>query len=442
LSQVTDYSLADKGFKYQNTRTVHSDPDYRYDDNGNLIWDRHKNITSIEYHYLNLPLKIVIVKPNDVLNSGSIEFVYDATGVKLRKMIKDNAGIVKETRDYVNGVEYKNRILQRVAHSEGAVVQNDLGAYQHEYVLRDHLGNTRVTFRDGINKGEPYDDWSNGWFPILVNPNANNPSYNDGVVTKEDIVQINNYYPFGLNMEGDWNGAPGNNKYQYNGKEWNDDFGLGWNDYGKRFYDPAIGRWAGVDSLAEHTFQLDKSPYAYAWNNPVNLTDPDGHCPACAIIEGGVALYRLYKLQRVAGRVAKAVGINLKTPQASESVQMLAEIQRSQIISDATAVARPILIELSKKDKEKQKEKEAAKEEKKQKEAEEKGVDLEDPTANQVVPGSLQKSKSWHEKLADTPLSELNAAAKKGDQKAADMAKLIEQRERLLEKIKNSQKKN
>jgi hypothetical protein len=42
-------------------------------------------------------------------------------------------------------------------------------------------------------------------------------------------------------LEGNWNGAAGPNKYQYNGKEWNDDFGLSWNDYGARFYDPAVG---------------------------------------------------------------------------------------------------------------------------------------------------------------------------------------------------------
>jgi RHS repeat-associated protein len=264
LAQVRDYSLLDKGFKSVNNpnRTQ-----YTYDANGNLKSDLNKGITNIEYNVLNLPQVITFT------NHRELQWVYDASGAKLRKIVLVN-GTVTETRDYVNGVEYKDRLLQRVAHSEGAVVQNDLGAYQHEYVLRDHLGNTRVTFRDGINKGEPYEDWSNGWFPIQINPNANNPSYNDGVVTKDDMVQINNYYPFGLNMEGDWNGAPGNNKYQYNGKEWNDDFGLGWNDYGARFYDPAIARWSAVDPLAEKAH--DWTPYRYAFNNPLKFIDPTG----------------------------------------------------------------------------------------------------------------------------------------------------------------------
>ncbi len=76
-------------------------------------------------------------------------------------------------------------------------------------------------------------------------------------------------------MEGNWNGAAGNNKIQYNGKEWNDDFGLGWNDYGARFYDPAVARWGGIDALSEKYSRW--SPYNYALNNPVKFIDPDGN---------------------------------------------------------------------------------------------------------------------------------------------------------------------
>ena len=77
--------------------------------------------------------------------------------------------------------------------------------------------------------------------------------------------------------------------YTYNGKERNEELGLEWLDYGARWYDAVIGRWNAVDPLADHPNQIDKSPFAYAWNNPVKLTDPDGRCPICPFIAKGAS---------------------------------------------------------------------------------------------------------------------------------------------------------
>ena len=73
-------------------------------------------------------------------------------------------------------------------------------------------------------------------------------------------------------MEGKWAPQIGKeNKYGYNGKELNTDFGLNWNMYEFRPYDPAIGKFTSVDLLSEtYSFQ---SPYAYAANNPINNID-------------------------------------------------------------------------------------------------------------------------------------------------------------------------
>jgi RHS repeat-associated protein len=80
-------------------------------------------------------------------------------------------------------------------------------------------------------------------------------------------------------MEGNWNnaGSANNNRYLYNSKQWNDDFGMGWYDYGARFYDPTIARWNAVDPLAVKISQW--SPYNYAVNNPVTFIDPNGEFP-------------------------------------------------------------------------------------------------------------------------------------------------------------------
>ncbi len=64
------------------------------------------------------------------------------------------------------------------------------------------------------------------------------------------------------------------NKYRYNGKEFIEDFGIGLYDYGARWYDPRIGRFLGVDPLADK--YPNESPYIYAGNNPVANIDVDG----------------------------------------------------------------------------------------------------------------------------------------------------------------------
>jgi RHS repeat-associated protein len=244
LTKVSDASLDGKGFKYifyDKNRPI----DFTYDANGNLTSDVNKRITSITYNHLNLPMEIVYANNTN----QRIQFIYDATGVKLQKRVIYSGTLVDKI-DYVNGIEYTKDVLTRIANTEGQVVRNASGGYEYEYVLRDHLGNTRATFSDLDN---------------------------NGLVTSADIKQINHYYPFGLNMEGNWTSSGANNKYQYNGKELNEDFGLNWNDYGARFYDPAVARWMSVDPLAEKMRR--HSPYNYAFDNPVRFVDPDGMAP-------------------------------------------------------------------------------------------------------------------------------------------------------------------
>ncbi len=157
---------------------------------------------------------------------------------------------VTQTRtDYVNGFVYVNNELDFFANETGRVLKVS-GGFERQYVISDHLGNARIS----------------------VKPNANNQPV---------VLQYDSYYPFGLEMGGMSFVSSSENKYKYNGKEKQTAHNLGWYDYGARFYDPQVGRWFAVDALADEPEQIDKSVYAYAWNNPTNLTDPDGNCPQC-----------------------------------------------------------------------------------------------------------------------------------------------------------------
>src|SRR5690554_236416 len=63
-------------------------------------------------------------------------------------------------------------------------------------------------------------------------------------------------------------------KYKFGGKEYQEEFDINFYDFGARNYDPSLGRWMNVDPSAEK--YTNWSFYNYAFNNPVNVIDPDG----------------------------------------------------------------------------------------------------------------------------------------------------------------------
>jgi RHS repeat-associated protein len=77
----------------------------------------------------------------------------------------------------------------------------------------------------------------------------------------------------------------GKNNYQLTGKEFENDFDLGWSDHGMRRYDPAMARWTSADPLMG--VFADMSPYNYVMGNPVGLVDPDGAAPVPTMLSSG-----------------------------------------------------------------------------------------------------------------------------------------------------------
>ena len=227
---------------------------YTYDVNGNMTNDPYKSL-AISYNHLNLPT---------VFNFGggkSIDILYDRGGMKLRKTVNNTGAVTLYKQDYVSGLEYRSNgsagalTLEAIYHPEGRITPNG-AAFRYEYNIKDHLGNTRLTFAD-IN--------NNGAVDIT------------GVATTTEILSENHYYPFGMNMGYDWmnnTAISPDTKYQYNGKEYNDDFGLNWNDYGARWYDGSLGRWMNIDPLAEKSVNINT--YSYVKSNPMLLLDRDG----------------------------------------------------------------------------------------------------------------------------------------------------------------------
>lgn len=214
--------------------------DYSYDDAGNMTYDLNRDFV-VQYNHLNKPTLITLS------SSNTIEYIYDAAGTKLQQRVNNNGTIT--ITDYINGFHYENNDLKFFAHIEGRVVHESNGTFRYEYNLTDHLGNSRITFADLDNDGNP------------------------------EIQQANDYYGFGLSMSGlGYTSSAIPNSYLYNGKEIQDELSLNWYDYGARMYDPAIGRWNGADALAEKYSTW--SVYNYTLSNPIRFIDPDGNSVA------------------------------------------------------------------------------------------------------------------------------------------------------------------
>jgi len=403
LANVSDNATID-GFKDRTGGGRTFGYDYQYDSNGNMISDENKHITSIVYNHLNLPAKVMFFAPSGLNNpditEGSIEYVYDATGVKLSKTVNSSGPTTNGTPTttyYAGNYMYEEtpsgEALKFFNHPEGYVEPETLGfstpsnpIFNYIYQYKDHLGNIRLSYNKGSYQSliesafyEEYDGWiynggsANGNIELesgrlkvnVLNPyngasiiigdsfvtgaqvdisievdkagtdkiyavlqeldtnnnviaiynmnsNLHTGSYNFShtVVSGEklrlkiaksntdvgnpthfyidnvyastgepEIVEENNYYPFGLKHKGYNNVVNGvDHPYGFGGKEEQNELGLGWLDVTARNYDPALGRWMNLDPLAEDMRR--HSPYNYAFDNPIYFMDYDGMEPS------------------------------------------------------------------------------------------------------------------------------------------------------------------
>ncbi|WP_349293465.1 RHS repeat domain-containing protein [Flavobacterium aestivum] len=161
------------------------------------------------------------------------------------------------TTNYLGGFQYLDNVLQFFPTAEGYVEPNG-SSYKYVFQYKDHLGNVRLSYGD-----------ANG----------------DGTITNSEIIEESHYYPFGLKHQGYNSVITSTNpaqKYKYNGKELQDELGLGMYDYGARLYDPARVGWSNIDPLAEKMRRY--SPYNYCFDNPLRFTDPDGMKPNDIIV--------------------------------------------------------------------------------------------------------------------------------------------------------------
>jgi len=197
LTKVTDlFSTNSEGFK-DGTNT---NEDYTYDANGNMEKDQNKGITSISYNHLNLPESVLFTYDVPDANGntgGTINYVYDATGVKLSKNVvtQNTTAVPEKATQYAGNYIYENNVLQFFNHPEGYVepTQNPDRPFQYVYQYKDHLGNIRLSYSD---------DDGDGHIDVRRDTGSQIVDVDGDLDFKNEIREESNYYPFGLKHKG------------------------------------------------------------------------------------------------------------------------------------------------------------------------------------------------------------------------------------------------
>jgi RHS repeat-associated protein len=92
--------------------------------------------------------------------------------------------------------------------------------------------------------------------------------------TPSPIIATDDYYPFGLTFNSYKRENSVENKIRFQGQEHVDDLGLNWDSFKWRNHQPEIGRFFGIDPIAEKYFY--NSPYAFAENRVIDGKELEG----------------------------------------------------------------------------------------------------------------------------------------------------------------------
>jgi RHS repeat-associated protein len=311
VGDVTGSGLADYDIDAQEVNN------YSYDNIGNLIGDVSEQIVNITW---NREGKVTSLTRTSISTKPDFIFKYDVNGKRIYKEVRvktptgaldpanykyvyyayDGTGNLLATYDRVaiylpidirqvdvnifgsdrlGTYTHATPVLRYALHNmtfKPVVLKTDIFQRKpglKQYELKDHLGNVRTVIT-GIKIG--------------VNITEGNTFY------VADVVSENDYYPFGMMMNGGYRRNSNiTYKFGYNGKpmdtDWNGEGAM--YDYGFRIYDPRICKFLSVDPLSpEYPWY---TPYQFAGNKPINSIDLDGleeeqsivdPCPECPTV--------------------------------------------------------------------------------------------------------------------------------------------------------------
>ena len=313
---------------YEEDIDTQSSHNYEYDEIGNLISDDQAMINSIEWNVYG-KITNIAKNVNGPSQVGAIDYKYDPSGNRIGKTAwmylhpQYNARLnwyVRDAQGNVMAVYQSHYKSDWTLDSLTLIEHHMYGSSRLGIINRNHnmdslkanavsaslIGNTYLY---NTQRGHKLFELSNHLGNVLVTVSdrkAGVDSTSDGNIDyyTADVVNANDYYPFGMLMPERKYSVSDVYRYGFNGKE-NDNEVKGegnQQDYGMRIYDPRIGRFLSVDPLfREYAFN---SVYSFAENEPISNVDLDGLEKAnstSAAISTGVQKYTDEKKEQVKG---------------------------------------------------------------------------------------------------------------------------------------------
>ncbi len=276
--------------------TINVNNNYRYDEEGRLIYDKQEGIENIEWRVDGKVLKIT--RPSGS-SKKNIIFEYDAMGHRVGKHVLTSSDVLEKSTYYIldasgNTMAVYDRVIDEVAESV-----DYYQAEKHIYgssrlgVLNAHikmLGTAtdvipKVTIHNIGKRNYELSNHLGNVLSVISDKPVPHPSSSSGGVTVDyymaDIRESHDYSPFGVLLNERTSTVLGSERfrYGYQGSEKDNEIKGDGNSYTTEFrqYDPRIGRWLSLDPKAAKN--LNESPYVAFHNNPIFWTDPLGDDP-------------------------------------------------------------------------------------------------------------------------------------------------------------------
>jgi RHS repeat-associated protein len=219
-----------------------TDYPYVYDDSGNLIQE---NATRhFEWDYGDR-MRVFRTQPENAEPSLHAHYLYDASGQRVKKLVRKQGGHVEVTV-YVDGIFEHHRL------GRGGVTQEN-------NTLHVMDNQSRIVL---VRVGRPFSDDSTP----AVRYHLGDHLSSSNVVVNDTGAWVNKeeYTPYGETSFGSFT----RKRYRFSGKERDEESGLYY--HGARYYAMWLARWTGTDPVR---LPDDSNLYTYSKNNPIRFQD-------------------------------------------------------------------------------------------------------------------------------------------------------------------------